>query len=236
MAEGGKSSRMQHEEKNKVSKGHIKDNEEMDRTTWDWMSKNLWHQIHYYSLHYNLLKVQKKEIKPCLILIIIEKIRKNTKNSKNVNWKAIFRDSKRVNKEDMILPVTLKTLKKAQLYIDEDEILRPDTSHSCIKTLLFSLPLLSPDLKQLEKNSEAAFSEVNILDSNYVKKTTKIVGEILANLYTANLLYIFSFAKQTICTKHKFAKIKNKLKETFKPFSDFQTSSELKDILSNLDS
>ena len=65
-------------------------------------------------------RYKKKKIKPYLILMIMEKICKNTKRGKNINCKAIFKNFERVNKKDMILPIMLKNLEEFYLYIDEN--------------------------------------------------------------------------------------------------------------------
>ena len=80
-------------------------------------------------------KYNEEEIKLCLIPVIMERIRRDTSSGKSINCKAIPRDFERVNKGDVIPPVTLEDLEEFYLYIDKDGVLRPNDNHGRVRTL-----------------------------------------------------------------------------------------------------
>ena len=103
-------------------------------------------------------KYKKEKIKPHLIPVIMEKIQRDTKNSKDINCKAILRDFERVNQRDVVLLVTLEDLEEFHLYIDKDRLLKPNVSHGQVQMLLLLLPPLPLNPKKFYEEKAGLLS------------------------------------------------------------------------------
>ena len=100
------------------------------------------HEIKYAVTIFSIFfpKYNEEKIKSRLVPVIIEKIWRDTSSGKNINCKLIPKDFERVNKGDVVTLVMLEDLEEFYLCIDKDGVLRPNDSHSQVRTLPLSLP------------------------------------------------------------------------------------------------
>ena len=82
----------------------------------------------------------------------------------------------KVNKGDVILPVTLEDLEEFHLYINKDKVLRPNTSHGQVQTLLLLLPppplnfekFYEEKAELLSNQAKSSFTPINQPESLFV--------------------------------------------------------------------
>ena len=137
-------------------------------------------------------KYNEEEIKPRLILVIIKKLWRDTSSGKSINCKAIPRDFERINKGDVVLPVTSEHLEEFNLYINKDRVFRPNDSHGRVQILP---PLLPPPLL----DSKESYREETGLLSNQAYSSFTLINQpesfsVSSSALTFSCVLVFSAA------------------------------------------
>lgn len=188
----------------------------------EWLSG---HDSEYAITHFTKAsrKYGVEDIKPRLIPVIMDRIRRDTGRGRDVSCRAIPRDFERVSGGDGVPPVTRQDLERFRLFVDKDGLLRPytDVSRGRVQALPPSPP--PANLEEPPKSPEHAdFAEIDMANPNHLENIVRFADETLNNLYALpsepNPNNVPSPSSQQPATsKRKFAEMEEVIDEAFRP-------------------